>query len=70
MIRQEIMCSANTAIYGQWYVKDNGPTMDFSLNRKCKDFDAIREWYANNHVDMDNTYVSHRPGDVVLNEIP
>lgn len=64
------MCTANTAIYGQWYVKDAGPTMDFNFNRQCKNFDAIREWYAENHVDMDNTYVRYRPGDVVLDEVP
>ncbi|GAB7352462.1 hypothetical protein MBLNU459_g2871t1 [Dothideomycetes sp. NU459] len=70
MLRQEIMCNANTAIYGQWYIKDSGPTQDFSFNAQCKDFDAIRAWYADNHVDMDNTYVRKRPGDVVLDESP
>lgn len=68
IIRQEIMCTANTGIYGQWFVKDVGLVMDFSFNRQCKNFDAIREWYANNHVDMDNTYVRKRPGDVVFDE--
>jgi len=69
IIRQEIMCTANTAIYGQWYVKDAGLVMDFNFNRQCKNFDDIRKWYAENHVDMDHTYVRHRPGDVVLGEV-
>jgi hypothetical protein len=64
------MCTANTAIYGQWYVKDVGPTQDFNSNRQCKNFDDIRNWYAENHVDMDHTYVKYRSGDVVLEEIP
>ncbi|KUJ08320.1 uncharacterized protein LY89DRAFT_789131 [Mollisia scopiformis] len=70
MLRQEIMCDADTNVYGQWYVKNHGPSKDFSINRQCKDFDAILKWYQGNHIDMDNTYVRHTPGDPVLDEEP
>ncbi|KAH8195209.1 hypothetical protein TruAng_010627 [Truncatella angustata] len=68
MLRQFIMCNANTAIYGQWWVKDKGPDKDFNSNAQCKDFDALLEWYEENHVDMDTALVRKRPGDVVIDE--
>jgi hypothetical protein len=76
MLRQFIMCNANTALYGQWYVEglgDNnrpGPDKDFNFNGQCKNFDAILGWYEQNHIDMDTTLVRYRPGDVILSDTP
>ena len=70
MLRQQVMCNANIAIYGQWYVKNEGPAQEFSYSRQCRNFDAIQEWFLENQVDMAHTYVRHRPGDPILDEKP
>lgn len=73
MLRQEIMCNANTAIYGQWWVQKNGvtrPSKDFSYTAQCKNWDAVMGWYTENHINMDTTMVRRRPGDPVLDRDP
>lgn len=68
MLRQVIMCNADTNLYTQWWVKDVGPVMNFSYNMQCKNFDAIRQWYKERHLDIDHTYVQVMPGDTVFDE--
>ena len=64
------MCNANIAVYGQWYVKDEGASKDFGYSRQCKDFDAIQQWFLEHRVDMAHTLVRHRPGDPILDQQP
>jgi Domain of unknown function (DUF3328). len=46
MLRQVIMCNADTGTYGYKYVKglEYRPYPDFSMPHKCRNFDAVLEW--------------------------
>ncbi|KAH0330873.1 hypothetical protein KCU71_g40, partial [Aureobasidium melanogenum] len=44
ILRQQIMCTADTGVFGQWWVKDIGPFVDFNTKHKCKNFEDIRVW--------------------------
>lgn len=71
MLRQEIMCNANTRIYTQWWTATHkGPRQDFSFTDQCKDFDAILNWFDEHAVDMSDTYVRKRPESVIIPDTP
>lgn len=38
------MCTFDTGMFGQWWVKDIGPFVDFNTEHRCKNFDDLRDW--------------------------
>lgn len=63
------MCTADTGVFGQWWVKDAGPFTDFNTPHKCKNFDDLRQW-AKEHQTVEGDQADIRPGDEILPEIP
>ncbi|PYH42456.1 oxidase ustYa family protein [Aspergillus saccharolyticus JOP 1030-1] len=54
ILLQNIRCNANTEVLTLDWVEDRGnPWPDFSINRKCRDFDALLHWQHDNAVDVD-----------------
>ncbi|KAG9669234.1 hypothetical protein KCU99_g7487, partial [Aureobasidium melanogenum] len=67
---QQIMCTAETGVFGQWWVKDIGPFVDFNTKHKCKNFEDIRVWAEKKQVRDGEREVEFRDGDMVLDSIP
>ena len=44
MLRQQLMCSADTVVFPYIWVEGLGPVPNFNRKHKCRNFDAIREW--------------------------
>jgi hypothetical protein len=46
------MCTVDTGVAGQvWIYPENPePFVDFNTRRRCKNFDAIREWAEENQL--------------------
>jgi Mycotoxin biosynthesis protein UstYa len=65
IIKQVLMCSADAEVFGQWWVKDIGPFVDFGHRHKCKNFTDIVWWAHSRQVRSDRRVV-FRPGDVML----
>ncbi|KAF7181872.1 hypothetical protein CNMCM7691_001169 [Aspergillus felis] len=54
ILLQNIQCNANTEFLTLNWVEDRqAPWPDFSVNRKCRDFNALVDWQRNNAVDAD-----------------
>jgi hypothetical protein len=54
ILLQNLQCNANTEVLTLDWVEDRqAPWPDFSVNRKCRDFDALVDWQHNNAVDAD-----------------
>ncbi|KNG80950.1 hypothetical protein ANOM_011107 [Aspergillus nomiae NRRL 13137] len=54
MLLQNIQCNANTEVLTLAWVDDRkAPWPDFSVNRKCRDFQALVNWQRENAVDPD-----------------
>ena len=65
------MCSADFGVFGQLWIEDIGPFVDFNTKHKCKNFEAIRSWAEQHQIrKANNDEVELRPGDIVLSEIP
>ncbi|TQV97309.1 hypothetical protein V2A60_000067 [Cordyceps javanica] len=46
VVLQNLMCSATADVITQpWVVGQSHPFPDFSINKKCRDFDAILDWH-------------------------
>ncbi|OAX84481.1 hypothetical protein ACJ72_01152 [Emergomyces africanus] len=69
ILRQQIMCTADVGVFGQWWVKGVGPFVDFNTVHKCRNFEEIRKW-AEQHQSSLNDKARKRPGDRVLLNIP
>lgn len=53
ILLQSLQCNANTEVLTlSWMHNRTMPWPDFSLNRKCRDFDALVEWNKENSVDI------------------
>lgn len=57
MLRQRLMCSADTEVFGQVWIGEGGPdeitdgvSIMFSGERKCRNYDDIRTWVLENQV--------------------
>ncbi|KAH8150987.1 uncharacterized protein LAJ45_05170 [Morchella importuna] len=62
IILQHLMCTASTDIVTQaWVEGQTHPFPDFSINRKCRDFNAILEWQDKNVVDLDKFKALRKP---------
>lgn len=54
LLLQNLMCNANVDIYTHyWADAQLNAFPDFSVNHKCRDFDAILKWQEDNSVDVD-----------------
>ena len=53
VLLQDLMCSANTDPFIHYWVDiGDEPYPDFSINRQCKDFDAVLKWQEENSIPM------------------
>ncbi|KAF2670220.1 hypothetical protein BT63DRAFT_424170 [Microthyrium microscopicum] len=76
IIRQQLMCTADTGVLGQvwWNTEKPTPFVDFNTEHRCKNFDVLRQWAekhqlpeADGHLPKD--YLEP-PAGVVYPEIP
>jgi hypothetical protein len=57
LLLQNLMCHANLdVITYNWIDKELLPFPDFSINHKCRNFDAVMDWHKENSVSVD-TYL-------------
>lgn len=53
ILLQSLKCNANTEVLTlSWMHNHTMPWPDFSLNRKCRDFDALVDWDKKHSVDI------------------
>ncbi|KAK2603899.1 hypothetical protein QQS21_003934 [Conoideocrella luteorostrata] len=61
---QGILCQASTDVYTHiWTDAFEHPFPDFSVEHKCRDFDAIKAWHDKNAVDVVNFVNLKAPSD-------
>ncbi|KAL4918795.1 hypothetical protein BDW62DRAFT_217421 [Aspergillus aurantiobrunneus] len=54
ILLQNLQCNANTEVLTLAWVEDRkAPWPDFSVNRKCRDFNALVDWQRDNAVDIE-----------------
>ena len=75
ILRQQLMCTVDTGIFGQvWVHKDHPePFVDFNTAHRCRNFDAIRRWAGDNQLpEMVASDFLRPPAsrDAVYDEIP
>ncbi|KAK5113808.1 hypothetical protein LTR62_003192 [Meristemomyces frigidus] len=70
ILRQQLMCTFDTSIFGQWWVKDHGNLVDFNTDHRCKNFGDYRDWYRERAAASKGSLVKFREGDILLPEIP
>jgi hypothetical protein len=62
LLVQNLMCSANVDIYTHfWADAQYNAFPDFSLNHKCRDFEAVLKWQEDNSVDVDAFAAIRKP---------
>ena len=71
MLRQRLMCTADTTLLGQVWVEDFGPFVFANVPRKCRNYDDVNRWASDHQVlPASDLLVEKRPGDLVYNEFP
>ncbi|PGH23753.1 hypothetical protein AJ80_02183 [Polytolypa hystricis UAMH7299] len=70
ILRQQLMCTADVGIFGQWWVEGYGAYVDFNTKHKCKNFEDIRRWAEERQISRKTSHARKRPGDIILPEIP
>ncbi|PGH37038.1 hypothetical protein GX50_00021 [[Emmonsia] crescens] len=70
IIRQQLMCTADIGVFGQWWVEGVGPFVDFNTVHKCRNFEEIRKWAEKHQISNETDKPQRRPGDVVLPDVP
>ncbi|KLJ06371.1 hypothetical protein EMPG_10200 [Blastomyces silverae] len=70
ILRQQIMCTADVGVFGQWWVEGVGPFVDFNTVHKCRNFEEIRKWAEQRQSSYEIDKPQKRPGDVVLPNVP
>lgn len=51
ILLQNLMCNANLDVLTyNWYKDEFPPFVDFSINRQCRDFEAIMDWHNSNTI--------------------
>ena len=64
------MCTFDTSVFGQWWVKDVGPFVDFNTDHRCKNFADYRDWFRERALGAHGGLVKFRDGDVLLPDVP
>ncbi|KAJ5098958.1 hypothetical protein N7532_005959 [Penicillium argentinense] len=75
ILRQQLMCTADTGVLGQiWVYPDNPePYADFNSRHRCKNFDEIRQWAEDNQLpeNLPEDFLQRPgPGDRIYKEVP
>ena len=71
ILRQQLMCTFDTSIFGQWWVKDVGPFVDFNTQHRCKNFHDLQGWIREHVMSRaQEDLVGFRKGDTMLSEVP
>lgn len=71
MLRQRLMCTADTNVCGQVWVKDYGPLVFANIDKKCRNYDEITQWARDRQVlPSKELLVKERPGDLVYESFP
>ncbi|OOF90651.1 hypothetical protein ASPCADRAFT_211853 [Aspergillus carbonarius ITEM 5010] len=66
ILLQNLMCNANVDIYTHfWADAQLNAFPDFSVNHKCRDFDAILSWQEEHSVDVDAFAAIRKPEESV-----
>jgi hypothetical protein len=66
MLLQALMCSANTEMVTMtWMETQENPWPDFNVNKKCVNFDAMKQWRDDHSQPRDKIRVLKKPGDLV-----
>ncbi|CAJ2507519.1 Uu.00g087050.m01.CDS01 [Anthostomella pinea] len=70
-LRQQLMCTADTGLFGQMLVNSTAlrTFADFSTHNKCKDFDRVRTW-AVEHQSREGDVAAYPEGDLVIDRYP
>ena len=62
MLLQNLMCTANVDVYTHtWLDAQKNTYLDFSMNHKCRDFDAVLKWHDENSVPLERFRALRRP---------
>lgn len=71
ILRQQLMCTADTSLFGQMWVNSTAlrTFADFSTRHKCKNFDLVREW-AIEHQSRKTDVAEYHKGDLVIDKYP
>jgi hypothetical protein len=71
ILRQQLMCTADTTLFGQMWVNATSlrTFADFSTHHKCKNFDLVREW-AVEHQCREDDVAEYQEGDLVIGRYP
>ena len=71
MLRQRLMCDADTNVCGQVWVKDYGPLIFANVDRKCRNYDEITQWARERQeLPVESMLVKKRPGDLEYDSFP
>lgn len=75
IIRQQLMCTVDTGVFGQvwWNPEKPEAYVDFNTLHKCKNFDAIRQWAQDHQLPkvVPNDFLQPpEKGDTVYEIIP
>jgi hypothetical protein len=64
MLLQNLMCTANVDVYTHtWIDAQENAFPDFSMNHKCRDFDAVLKWHDENSVPLEKFGALRKPAD-------
>ena len=64
MLAQDLMCHADADVLTyNWMDTQIHPFPDFSINRKCRDWDGLMSWLEDRKVDMEKWYTMEKPSD-------
>lgn len=71
ILRQQIMCTADTGLFGQMWANTTSMRTfaDFSTHHKCKNFDLVKEW-AIEHESSEADVAMYMEGDLVIDRYP
>lgn len=71
ILRQQLMCTFDTSVFGQWWVRDIGPFVDFNTEHRCKNFEELSGWVRRHaHSKAEGNLVQLREGDKILPSVP
>lgn len=72
MLRQQLMCTADTGVLGQIWIAGPEPFVDFNTKHKCRNFEAVRQWAEDHQIhDLPPDYLAKpQTGDEIWPEIP
>ncbi|KAL1311487.1 hypothetical protein AAFC00_001612 [Neodothiora populina] len=62
MLLQNLMCTANVDVYPHtWLDAQQNAFPDFSINHKCRDFEAILQWHDDNSIPLEDFGALRKP---------